>query len=62
MKTETPLSNTYVSVHLALVSYPLIYLFLKNQESSKLTGFPSSVNCTSKIMEPKEGVMGTFDL
>ena len=49
--------HPYVSPHLAVDLYPLRYKKPINLVSK--TGFLSSVSCSSKLIEPKEGGMGT---
>ena len=39
-----------------------LYPFILNWQSSKYTAVLSSVSCSSKLIEPKEGVVGTSDL
>lgn len=58
--TEAPLSWTLppVSLHLAVQLYPLI-CFVMNWPCSEWAGFLSSVSCSSKLIKPEEGSVGT---
>ena len=56
-----PYGLAYASVHLAVDLYPLRSFVIK-QSSNESTDFLSSRSHQSKLIVPKEEVMGTSDL
>ena len=54
-----PHALPYMLFHLAISE---LYPFIINRRSSKQNVSLNSVDCSSKSIEPKEGVMGTSDL
>ena len=48
--------------HLFLPALPELYPFITNWESSKENASLSSMNCSSKLIKPKERVVGISSL